>query len=323
MALRVIEPGLLTTVQDLGRFGHGILGVSAAGAADTLSLRVGNRLVGNPQDAGALEMTLVGGTFETDVPAVVALAGSAFKATIEGPATSAGPRPDMRPLPLWTAVRVAVGELVRLGPTRSGARCYLCARGGVEVPRVLGSVSTHLLSGIGGFQGRALRRGDRIEIGPDPGEPLRRLSIAPREIEEVILRGILRVTEGPQADWFAPESLAEFHRASYEVTEQADRMGLRLVGPAPIPTGSRQMLTEGVCLGAVQLPESGQPIVLFVEQQTTGGYPKIANVIAADLPALGQLRPRNRVRFEPVSMAQAHAAFREQERRWTNALEPA
>ena len=185
---------------------------------------------------------------------------------------------------------------------RGGARCYLCVRGGIDVPPVLGSRSTHLLTGMGGHCGRALRRGDVLPIG---GEAIRR----PRagRVEPPALAPVLRVTPGAQADWF-PAGL----EGEYEVTEEADRMGLRLRGPA-LPQPMREMITEGVPLGAVQVPPGGQPIILFVEHQTTGGYPKIANVISADLRAVGQLRPRDRVRFEQVTLDRALALLREQE----------
>jgi antagonist of KipI len=305
VALLVVEPGMLSTVQDPGRFGWGVLGVSAAGAADPLSLRIGNRLVGNPDGAAAIEMTLVGGTFETDAPAVVAICGSDFGASIEP----------------WTAVALRAGDVVRTGPTASGARCTLCVRGGIAVPPVLGSASTHLRSGLGGHEGRALRKGDRLPVGGDPGWPLRKLRIPRRELEQALFRRVLRVTPGPQEDWFAPESVAELARATWEVSEEADRMGLRLRGPALRRVREGELATEGVCLGAVQVPEGGGPIILFVDQQTTGGYPKIANVVAADIPTVGQLRPRDRFTFGPVSLQHARALFAAQEALIDGALE--
>lgn len=310
MTLHVLEPGMLTTVQDAGRFGHGVLGVSASGAADQLSLRVGNLLVGNDPTAPALEMTLVGGAFRFDDAAVVALAGSDFGATLSG-----------RVLPTWAVAHVGAGELVRVGRTRAGARCLLCVRGGIAVPPVLGSASTHLRSSLGGLEGRALRRGDSLPIGPDPGTPLRRLRAGAEPLASILFRRVLRVTSGPQFEWFTPEALARFHDSAWEVTEEADRMGLRLVGPPLARAHNEQLLTEGVCLGAVQVPEGGQPIVLFVDQQTTGGYPKIANVITADLPAVGQLRPRDRVRFEAVTFDQARDLLHAQDVLVTDALE--
>jgi len=310
----VLEAGLLTTVQDLGRPGHAAWGVSASGAADPLSLRAGNLLVGNPEGAGALELTLQGGALRFDDEALVAVTGSDLSPTIESGAAR-------RPLALWAAEPVAAGTVVRFGTTRSGARSYLCVRGGIDLPPVLGSVSTHLLTGLGGFEGRALRSGDRLPIGLDPGAPARRMRIGADEIRKVPFRKLLRVTPGPQEGWFTSASLARFVETEYEVSEEANRMGLRLLGPALDRSREDPMLTEGVCLGDVQVPESGRPIVLFAEQQTTGGYPKIACVVCADLPALGQLRPRDRIRFEWTTLESARALLREQERLLANALE--
>jgi antagonist of KipI len=307
VTLVVVEPGLLTTVQDAGRFGHGVLGVSACGAADPVSLRVGNRLVGNADGAAALEMTLRGATLRTDAPVVVALCGSDFEAS----------------LPSWTATVIPAGGTVAIGPTRSGARCTLCVRGGVAAPPVLGSASTHLPSGLGGIEGRALRKGDRLEAGPDPGRPPRGLRVRREALDAMLTRTTLRATPGPQLDWFAPESAAAFWESAWEVTQAADRMGLRLRGASLARARAGDLVSEGVALGAVQVAAGGEPIILFVDQQTTGGYPKIANVIAADFAALGQLRPRTAVRFEQVGLAEARRIFASQEAVLDAALEDA
>jgi biotin-dependent carboxylase-like uncharacterized protein len=285
--LRVVAPGLLTTVQDLGRFGWAHFGVSASGAADALALRAGNLLVGNAENAPALEMTLLGGAFEFECDAVVALTGSDFGAG----------------LPLWSALPVKAGETVRCGPTRQGARAYLAVRGGLAVRRTMGSASVHVVTGVGG---RPLRAGDVLPIGDGALRQPRRGPVAPPEGAPA---GVLRVTPGPQADWFA----GELYTGAYTVAEESNRMGLRLRGPA-IPSPPGHMLTEGVPLGAVQVPPDGQPIVLFVEHQTTGGYPKPASVISADFRRLGQLRPRDPVSFERVAMERALELLREQEK---------
>ena len=301
-AIEVQAPGLLTTVQDLGREGFGPMGVSPSGAADAVSLRLGNRSAGNAEGAAALEMTLVGGAFLFPQGATIALSGSDFGATLDGSAVG-----------LWASVQVQPGQTLRMGATRSGARCYLCVRGGIAVEPLLGSASTHVLSGLGGFEGRALRRGDVLEIGPANGR-FRSRTVAPQALERLSPRKVLRVTAGPQGDWFPESSQRAFYGGAYRVAEESNRMGLRLQG-APIAVDSgREMITEGVPLGAVQVPAGGQPIILFVEQQTTGGYPKIANVISADLHSVGQLRPRDEVRFERVEFETARFLLREQER---------
>ncbi len=293
--MRVLRPGFLSTVQDLGRFGYSHLGISASGAADPVSLRIGNRLLDNDPSAPALEMTLVGGEFLFEESALVAVTGSDFRPTLDGSA-----------VPLWTSVQVRPGQVLRLGAAADGARCYLCVRGGFKVEKILGSASTHLITGIGGFQGRPLRKGDALAHGdwtwtPSPGPSF------PADIAaELMKRRYLRVTEGPQAHRFPEEALRLLSSTPYQVSEEANRMGLRLKGP-PLPRhGAGDMITEGVPLGAIQISPDGMPIILFVEHQTTGGYPKIANVIAADLHRVGQLRPRDTVRFVFVSVNDAH-----------------
>jgi len=299
--IEVQAPGLLTTVQDLGRDGFGPMGVSPSGAADAVSLRLGNRLVGNAEGAAGLEMTLVGGAFRFPQGAVIALSGSDFGATLDGEAVG-----------LWASVQVQPGWILQMGATRSGARCYLCVQGGIAVQPLLGSASTHVLSSLGGFQGRALRRGDVLRIGPAK-DPFRKRTVTPRALDSLSPRRVLRVTAGPQSDWFSESSQRAFYASAYRVAEESNRMGLRLEGSPVAADSVREMVTEGVPLGAVQVPASGQPIILFVEQQTTGGYPKIANVISADLHSVGQLRPRDEIRFERVEFETAQSLLREQE----------
>ena len=300
--IHVQSPGLLTTVQDLGREGFGPIGVSASGAADPIALRLGNRLVANAESAAGLEMTLIGGTFLFPEGAVVALTGSDFGATL-----------DDTVVDLWTSIEVRPGQALRLGPSRSGARCYLCIHGGIAVTPFLGSASTHLLSGLGGFEGRSLRKGDVVRLGPAT-ESFRKRAIASQASEHLSLRNVLRFTVGPQIDWFSESSLRSFCGDTYRVGEQSNRMGLRLEGAPVSQNSGGQMITEGVSLGAVQVPPGGLPIILFVEQQTTGGYPKIGNVISADLHRVGQLRPRDEIRFEQVTLETARSLFIEQER---------
>jgi antagonist of KipI len=317
--IQVQAPGLLTTVQDLGREGFGAMGVSPSGAADPIALRIGNRLVGNAEGAAALEMTLLGGTFAFPEGAELALAGSDFGTTL-----------DEKPVELWTSFEARAGQTLRLGPTRWGARCYLCVRGGIAVKDFLGSASTHLLSGLGGHEGRALRKGDVVKIGESSGS-YRKRTLAAKALERLSARKVLRSTPGPQSEWFPEASRRLLYSSAYRVAEETNRMGIRLQGEA-IPmssggaanretgrnacptTGAGEMISEGVSLGAIQVPEGGMPIILFVEQQTTGGYAKIANVISADLSSLGQLRPRDEVRFERVDSETARSLLIEQER---------
>lgn len=297
----VLAPGMLTTVQDLGREGFGPLGVSPSGAADPISLRVGNRLVGNPEGAAGLEMTLLGGSFQFSQGAVAALTGSDFGATLDG-----------HPLEPWGSFEAKPGQSLRLGPTRGGARAYLCVRGGISVKLFLGSASTHLLSGLGGHEGRALRKGDMLKIGASGGA-FRKRKLDRQTRDRLRPRRSLRVTPGPQSGWFSEAAQRSFYQSTYRVAEESNRMGLRLEG-SPIPDGARgEMISEGVALGAIQIAGGGLPIILFVEQQTTGGYAKIANVVSADLHCLGQLRPRDEIHFARVDFAMARRLWMEQE----------
>lgn len=310
--LRIKSPGFMTTVQDAGRVGYAHYGVSASGPADSVSLRIGNLLVGNPENAAALEMTLLGGTFEFESDGLVALSGSSFAAQIGNAAA-----------PFWTSFAVRAGEILTVGPSLSGARCYLCIQGGIGISPVLGSRSTHLLTGIGGFEGRALKQGDRIPLNSDGNigsVPLQ--TIDQKTISTLFGQQSFRLTIGPQSDFFAQESIDLFLNSNYDVLEDSNRMGLRLRGPQIVRSRAGDMLTEGVSLGAIQIPHDGQPIILFVEHQTTGGYPKIANIIFADLHRVGQLRPRDSLRFELVSFPQARDILLSQESTLKSALRP-
>lgn len=303
MSTLVVEsPGLLTTVQDLGRVGYGPMGVSPSGAADAVALRLGNLLVGNECGAAALEMTLTGGSFAFPSGAVVALTGADFGATL-----------DCQPLEMWTPHAVMPGGRLTLSATKNYARGYLAVAGSIVVKPFLGSASTHLLSGLGGFEGRALRKGDVLQLG-EPARKIRKRRISHNVLLALKPRRTLRVTDGPQCGLFAAELKQTFIRSTYRVTEESDRTGLRLEGPALAMNNAGEMITEGVCLGAVQVTPSGQPIILGVEQQTTGGYPKIANVIGVDLHRVGQLSPRVEIRFERTSLDVARSLWIEQER---------
>jgi antagonist of KipI len=301
-SLVVESPGLLTTVQDLGRPGYGTIGVSPSGAADPVALRLANLLVGNEPGAAALEMTLLGGTFVFPQGAVIALTGADFGATLNGKTAD-----------MWTPLTIPPHGKLALGPTRNFARAYLAVAGGLAVKRFLGSASTHLLSGLGGVEGRPLRKGDVLHLGK-PARKIPTRNISKTTLLTLMPRGVLRVTEGPQIDSFSEADRHTFFRGTFRVSEASDRMGIRLEDHKINCALAGEMITEGTPLGAIQVTPNGQPIVLFVEQQTTGGYPKIANVIGADLHRLGQLRPRAEVRFERTSLPVAISLLREQEK---------
>lgn len=296
--IHVIKPGMLSMVQDLGRFGYAHLGLSTAGAADSLSFRMANLLVGNREDAPAIEMTLLGPTLEIHSAATLAICGARTSASV----------------PRNAPFAVAAGSRIAFGPLAEGARAYLAVRGGLVVPAVMNSCSTFLAANIGGFEGRAFKAGDQIPIGNETVGATRKLradfvaSLTPRD-------GPIRVTSAPQSDWFDQETRQRFTQQTF-IVKDSNRSGLRLQGEPLLPATRRELLTEGIALGAVQVPADGQPIILFLDQQTTGGYPKIANVITADLPRIAQLRPREPARFRFVTISEALDSLRDRQRKF-------
>lgn len=301
MTIRVAKPGFFTTVQDLGRYGYAHLGISPGGAADPLSFRIANLLVGNDENAPALEMTLLGATLEFEESAIVALTG----ATCECKLGSAS-------VPANAAFNLPAAAVLQCGSMTTGARCYLAVQGGFEIPLVMGSASTFVPGHFGGLKGRRLQKGDVLQVRPHGS--LRVRSLPTDSLDRLRAGRQLRVTKGSQQEWFGPEAFEKLFSTAYIVSEQSDRTGLRLKGEIVRPREHSELLTDGIPLGAIQVPQDGQPIILFVDQQTTGGYPKIANVIAADVHRVGQLRPRDEVRLVEVSIAEAVQALGEQER---------
>ncbi|MCU0292241.1 MAG: 5-oxoprolinase subunit PxpB [Thermoanaerobaculaceae bacterium] len=296
--IEVLRPGLLTTVQDLGRPGLAHLGVATGGAADAVSLRIGNLLVGNSEAAAGLEMTLVGSTLRFLTPAVVALAGASMAARLDG-----------QTLLTWQPVVVQAGQVLEIGPTRQGARAYLAFRGGIKVPPVLGSAATHLAAGFGGLAGRALRAGETLAGGQAMPQTRRWRGAADPASTRALLAGdVIRITPGVHARVFPEEAFDALTTASWDVNPRSDRTGVRLRGPGLAP-GTATLLTEGVPTGAIQVPPDGQPIAMLADHPTTGGYPQLACVIAADLHRLGQLAPGQTVRFALVTEGDAAAAL--------------
>jgi len=300
--IRVVAPGLLSSVQDLGRPGHGALGVPPGGAADAHALRLGNLLLGNEEGAAAVEATLSGPELLFEAAALVVLAGAPFEATLDG-----------RPVAPWRALEVPAGGRLALGRATTGARGYACVRGGVEAPLVLGSRATDVATGFGGPFGRPLAAGDLLRVGTAAAPPRGR-AVDAAAARWSGPRRLLRVTPGPQEEWFAPEAIEALVSRPFRVSASSSRTGVRLEG-TPLPTPSRSLVTEGVAAGAVQVPPAGLPIVLLVEHPSTGGYPKIGNVISADLSALAQLRPGDEVRFARVSLDEARRLLLDREAR--------
>ena len=300
-AFRVVSPGSLTTVQDLGRYGFIDRGVPPSGALDLAALRIANLLVGNPEGAAALEVTMLGPTLEVLCDAAdVALTGADMDLSVNRQAA-----------PMWRTLRVRKGDLIRIGQARSGCRACLAVTGGIDVPLVMGSRSTCVKAKIGGVEGRAIRKGDILRRFP--ADPLRDARSVPQDVIPAYSADIvLRAIPGPQEEAFG-RGLDTFFGSSYDITPESDRMGCRLQGP-PVHHDEgfpQSIISEPTIPGNVQLPADGQPIILLVEQ-TTGGYTKIATVISSDISKIAQAIPGNRVRFQRVSLEEAHGICREQ-----------
>ncbi|MEW5980738.1 MAG: biotin-dependent carboxyltransferase family protein [Acidobacteriota bacterium] len=299
----IVEGGLFTTVQDLGRIGFQRFGVPVSGAMDPFALRAANRLVGNDDHTACLEITLVGPEIAFTTAARIAITGGDL-----------GPSIDARPIRLWHAVEVPAGARLGFSGRCQGMRAYLACAGGFDVPVVLGSRSTFTRSALGGFQGRALKAGDELPLGKaDAGERGRRFDrrLVPRYGDPQVVRVVL----GPQHDAFTAEGLAAFLESEFVVSAHSDRIGCRLQGPVITHRTTADIVSDGTAFGSVQVSGDGQPIVLMADRGTTGGYTKIATVISADLMWIAQAAPGDRVRFRAIARDEALEALREQEAR--------
>lgn len=300
--MEVLKPGAYTTVQDLGRTGYQHLGVPVSGAMDEVAHRLANALVGNFPHAATLEVTLMGPALRFHADTVIACCGADLSACVDG-----------RAVPLATAFPVKAGDILQFGRKVSGLRGYLAVRGGFTVPEVMGSSSTYARAGFGGFGGRALRKGDVLHFAPSaPGLPGR--SQAALSAETALLaatdsQGPIRVVPGPEWHEFTPAARELWLSDSWRISPQSDRMGYRFEGAVLERATQANILSEPVTFGTVQVPPDGQPIVLMAERQTTGGYPRIANVISVDLFRLAQCVPGEHVRFALVDVDAAQQLF--------------
>lgn len=291
MKMTILKAGSLTTIQDAGRFGYMEYGIGESGAMDRNSYTRVNQLVGNVDGEAVLEATLLGPDLTFEQNTVIAYMGAHMNADIDG-----------IPINRGRAYPVSAGQRVNFGFAKSGVRAYIAVAGGIEVPKVLGSRSTNLKCGIGGFQGRKLRNGDVIEVRDmtySQGE-LERLFKRRETPEKYESRIHVRVIMGPQDDYFTEEGKRNFLEQEYKVSPESDRMGIRLSGNAIEGKDSMDIVSDGITFGSVQVTSSGLPIVLMADHQTTGGYAKIATVLTADLPYLAQARPGDVVTFTSV-----------------------
>lgn len=294
----VINPGLFTTIQDLGRNGYQSSGFSPAGAMDFLSAMIANQLVDNAISEAVLEFTLQGATLKVLEDCVIATAGADMAFTI-----------NQKEMPVGQTLSVYRGDTLTFGQTRKGMRTYFSVRGGINVLPILGSRSTHTRSGIGGLNGAALKVRDVIKVGsPKQNYSFKQMINNVEEVDEQTIHAI----PGPQYDLFTEEAKRTFFQESYFLTNESDRMGFRLDGPyLETVTGSHDIISEPTYLGDVQVPKSGLPIILLNDRQTAGGYTRIATVVQADLPKLVQVRPGSKIRFVESTVGEAAARFQQ------------
>lgn len=295
-SIHVLRPGLLTTVQDLGRWGFQSQGVPVAGPMDPFSHRLANALVGNPREKAVVEVTLIGPALEFDGDCVIAIGGAEFVVTVNG-----------RVAPHAQAFEVSSHSMLEFGARRRGARAYLAVDGGFDVPLTLGSRATHVPSRMGGLDGRPLRKGDRLPLGvPGHRSVARRTTHAH---DTLVDPAVVRVLRGPDEDRFRAEAFDALQSASYAIDLDSDRMGYRLHGPELRHLHGADIISDATPVGSVQVPGSGQPILLMADRQTSGGYPRIATVISADLGVAGQRAPGETFTFRVCSAADALSAL--------------
>lgn len=308
IAIEVIKPGAQSQLQDLGRYGYQHLGVPVCGAMDEVSHRLANLLVGNHADQATLEIVLMGPSLRFAAATQIAICGADLSATLDG-----------EPLALNQRIEVPAGAVLAFGRRINGLRSYLAVRGGYAVAPLMGSQSTFVRGGFGGHLGRALRKGDWLEVADfKPAGPAPTLAMQSTLPTAEITP--LRVVLGEHWAGFTAEAQALFTEAPYRISPQSDRMGYRLEGAALSRSLPGELISEAVNFGSIQVPPDGQPIVLMAERQSTGGYPKIGHVISVDLPLLAQLAPQQALRFVPVSLETAQTLYLQREQQFAAAL---
>lgn len=298
MGIIIRNKGFLTTIQDLGRIGYQQFGVPASGAMDGRSMKIANLLVDNPEDEAVVEMLLLGAQIEFSAANVIAITGADLSPAINGV-----------PAPIYAAISVKPGDTLSFEGMRSGSHCYVAFAGGLDIPQVMGSKSTYIKAGIGGYQGRKFENNDHIPFAaPKVTLPnMRGRAFIPEDFSQSLCD--IRVIMGPQEDCFTPEGIETFLSNPYTITNEFDRMGCRLEGKAITHIGDGNIISDGIAFGAVQVPSHGKPIIMLADRQTVGGYAKIATVISVDLPKLVQKSAGDKIRFRAVSLEEAQALY--------------
>lgn len=301
MGIRVLKPGMLTTVQDLGRVGYQSQGFSVAGVMDVRSFKIANLLVDNPENEPVLEFTLIGPTLEFTSDTIIAITGGNFNPTING-----------EPAPMYTAIYMHRGDVLKFGSAITGSRGYISFSSYLKVPTVMGSRCTNMKSSLGGFKGRKLQTDDfilfRIKRRYLPYFLSRTLKPDDMDQQQVTLRVVM----GPQDSAFTREGIQTFLSSTYTVTNEFDRMGCRLDGPFIASKNGSDIISDGICFGSVQVPSHGKPIVLLADRQTTGGYAKIATVASVDIPKLVQRKTDDKIRFKAITVYEAQKLLLEE-----------
>ncbi|WP_181390703.1 biotin-dependent carboxyltransferase family protein [Sphingobacterium athyrii] len=302
MGIKIVKAGMLTTIQDLGRYGLQRYGMAVSGAMDSYALRLGNNILGNPDNEAAIECTVLGPIICFEQAQLICLTGADLSPMIDG-----------NPLPMWRPVLVEAGSLLSFGRPHLGCRAYICFQGGLDIPEILGSRSTYSKGGLGGWQGRALHEGDRIAFrhhytGKDS---LFHWSMDPGLYPDLTTE-IIRVLDGPQFTCFESNAQKSFFSDVFTISNNSDRMGYRLTSKPLRLTEQKELLSTAVTFGSIQVPPDGNAIILMADHPTTGGYPVIAQVATIDLPLLAQKGPNDRVRFERISLDEAHGLLKKQ-----------
>lgn len=299
--IKVIRPGMYTTIQDAGRYGYQKSGMPVAGAMDLFSLKVANILVGNKDDDACLETTLMGPELEFTGDAIIAVTGGNLT-----------PKINDESINMWCTIRVSKGDVLSFGAVKSGCRSYIAVSGGMDVPIVMGSKSTYTRGKIGGVEGRILKSGDEIKI-VQPGINLSvgPLSLPSKFIPEYNSQIIARVVLGPQDDHFTQEGLNTFLSSKYQITNDSDRMGYRLTGPKITHNNGPDIISDGIVMGSIQVPGHGSPIIMMADRQTVGGYTKIATIITPDINSIGQLKPGDIIKFAAIDIKKAHDIYKD------------
>ena len=297
MGISVIKPGLFSTIQDLGRAGYRKDGIIVSGAMDQMALRIGNLLLGNSEELAGIECTLNGPELLFDSDQLIAITGADLSVHMDG-----------KVLKMWRPVLVRKGSVLSFGAAIKGCRTYIAVAGGFDIPRVLNSQSTYLKAAFGGFEGRALKKGDYISFNRDyeGKNPKSNWTVDLNEIYPIGSRSVVRIVAGPEYDWFDEQTKQDLMTKEFRLSKDADRMGYRMEGPDLSLNQPKELLSSAVAFGTIQVTGSGSPIVLMADHQTTGGYPRIAQVITVDHSILAQLRAGQAIRFELISLVDAH-----------------